>query len=176
MNTDAAVRDLLEAAARKLEQDMRQIGRCAGLLSEQEFWSRANEHCNSVGVLVLHLAGNVRQWILGGVAGRAVERDRPAEFAARGPAPVGPAIEALKQTVRDAVAVIRGVRSAQAPEPRTIQGYRVSVLLAVFHVAEHFSFHTGQVVHMTKVLRDVDLSLYDAQGQQVSPDGWPWRA
>lgn len=175
MTMEEALRDFSGAVSRKLAQDLEQIRRCAGLLSDEQLWSRTNAHCNSVGNLLLHLAGNVRQWIVAGLGGAAFERDRPAEFAERGPLPRERTLGGLERTVAEAVAVIQRIEPAEMSRTHTIQGYTVTALAAVFHAAEHFSFHTGQIVHMTKALRAVDLSLYDAQGRPIRPkSAAPW--
>lgn len=70
------VEQFKDAACRKLEQDISQIARCAALLSDEQAWWRPNEHCNSVANLALHLAGNIRQWIVAGLGGEAFARDR----------------------------------------------------------------------------------------------------
>lgn len=166
--------ELLAASREKLRSDTRQIARCVALLGD-EAWARANGHCNSVGNLVLHLAGNVRQWILSGVGGEALVRDRAGEFAARGPAEMGPLMRGLEETVERAIGVIERQTPESLGEPRKIQDYQVSVFEAILHVVEHFSFHTGQIVHMTKTLRDLDLSRYDVRGfKDGQAGGKPW--
>ena len=155
----------LENVARKIEQDFAQIARCARLLSHEQLWHRVNRHCNAVGNLVVPLDGNVREWILGGVAGQAVSRNRPDEFSPSAERSLEQALSPLESTVRRACEVIRGLGAPELAIVRTIQAYTVTTLDAVFHVAEHFSFHTGQIVHMTTALRDVDLSLYDDAGR-----------
>jgi uncharacterized damage-inducible protein DinB len=164
-----------DAACRKLEQDISQIARCAALLNDEQAWWRPNEHCNSVANLALHLAGNIRQWIVAGLGGEAFARDRPAEFAARGPQPLAPIVAELLGVVERARSVISCMDAASLSRRYGVQGYDVSGLQAVFHVAEHISFHTGQIVHITKTIRDVDLSLYDDQGRRRAPAGGkPW--
>jgi uncharacterized damage-inducible protein DinB len=158
--------DLLAHARAKLEEHMAQVARCAGLLSADELWHRDNEHTNSVGNLLLHLTGNVRQWILGGLGGQPVARNRPAEFAERGPLPVAPLVGALHEAIAQAGVILAKLDAAALAARRNIQGYEVSGQIAVCHVLEHFAFHTGQIVHMTKVLKNVDLSLYDAEGHK----------
>lgn len=171
----ALLRELTASAVAKLKSDLAQAARCARLLSDEEAWRRENEYCNSVANLLLHLAGNVRQWIVQGVGGEPFERDRPAEFAARGPAPLAPVLAELERVVRRALEIIAALEPRQLAQRRSIQGYDVSTLQAVFHVVEHFSFHTGQIVHMTKVIRRCDLSRYDEQGRPVaSTTGQPW--
>lgn len=161
--------ELTAYAESKLAQNLAQIARCTVMLTPAELWHRASQTCNSVGNLLLHLEGNVRQWILGGVGGQPVTRDRPAEFSARGGPSGAELLAKLEGTTRAACELLRNRGPNELLEHRLIQGYDVSELVAVTHVVEHFSFHTGQIVHMTKALRGVDLSQYDAQGRNVQP-------
>lgn len=163
------------AAVRKLRQDLGQLRRCAGLLDDAQLWQRANENCNSVGNLLAHLNGNVAQWILAGVDGQPFERDRPAEFAARGGASGAQLSARLGRTIEEACRIIANLDAAALEVRRTIQGYDVSTLAAVLHVVEHVSFHTGQVIQITKTLRDVSLALFDEQGRRSgTAGGQPW--
>jgi hypothetical protein len=154
-------------AAAKLGEFLAQIRRCVAMLDEAELWHRANPHTNSVGNLVLHLTGNVRQWILGGLAGRPVERNRAAEFAARGPLLAGLILPPLEAAVDEARAIIRQLTPEDLVRRRTVQEYEISGLAAVFHVVEHFSGHAAQIVHITKTLRGVPLDRYDAAGHKL---------
>lgn len=167
MNTHALGQDFLQHAATKLAEDGVQIERCAALLDPAELWHRANDRCNSVGNLILHLTGNVRQWILSGLAGQPLERNRPAEFAERGPRAAAEIMAGLRQTVDGAVEVLRRLGTPALEARYCIQGYEVSGLVAVFHVVEHFATHTGQIVQMTKALKNLDLSRYDADGRKL---------
>jgi uncharacterized damage-inducible protein DinB len=155
-----------EYAARKLEDHLGQINRCGHLLDERQLWYRPNARSNSAANLVLHLAGNVRQWIIGGIGGQPMERDRQAEFDRQGgigrEAMLGP----LAETVGAACGVIRACDEAALTATYDIQSYRVSGAAAIAHVVEHFAFHTGQIVTTTKWLLDVDLSIYDERGQR----------
>ncbi len=157
-------------ASAKLREHFAQIRRCTALLTDAEVWHRINAHTNSIGNLILHLTGNVRQWIVAGLGGEPFDRDRPAEFAARGPLPSARMIAELERVVRRAIDVIGHLDDAALAATRQVQGYEVSGLIAVFHVVEHFAGHTAQIVHMTKALRDRDLSAYDAQGRKQSGD------
>ncbi len=153
-------------ARRKLADLHAQIVRCAGLCSDVQLWHRANVHSNSIGNLLLHLRGNLMQWIAAGLDGRTFERDRPAEFAQRGPLPRGPMLDGLADAAHQADEVLARLTDEDLGRTFEIQGYRVSGLAAVFHVVEHFAFHTGQIVVMTKALCDRDLSLYDEHGRR----------
>jgi uncharacterized damage-inducible protein DinB len=156
---DALEHQFLDFSAGKLRELAGRIGVCLSQLSEDRVWARGSENENAVGNLVLHLAGNVRQWIVAGVGGRRDTRDRDGEFAARGGRPAD--LEAhLRQAVEDAAAVIEGLTPERLAARLTIQGYEVSVLEAVYHVVEHFSMHTGQIIFATKILTGADLGFY----------------
>ena len=121
---------------------------------------RHHENENAVGNLMLHLAGNVRQWILCGVGGQEDRRDRDAEFDARGGLEI-PALKArLRSSVDPAVTLIRTLPGERLPEAITVQGYHTTVLEAILHVVEHFSGHTGQIQFATKLLTGDDLGFY----------------
>ena len=152
--------DFLNYSAEKLTQFCGRIETCLGKLTAEQIWMRGTENQNAVGNLVLHLNGNVRQWILGGVGGAPNTRIRDEEFSARG----GREPEALGRLLRDAVngavALIVALPHARLAEQTTIQGYDVTVLQAIFHVVEHFSGHTAQIIFITKMLTGEDLGFY----------------
>ena len=164
METESLLCDFVAQVARKIDQDRRQILRCANLLTESEAWSRPNAHCNSVANQILHLTGNMRQWVLGGLDRQSIQRDRPAEFAAC-VGPLSSILRAFEKAVDEVTDVIGRLDAPRLCSAYSIQGYEISGLIAVFHVAEHVSFHAGQIVHITKTIKNMDLSLYDTQGR-----------
>lgn len=133
-------------------------------------WHRANASSNSAGNLLLHLSGNVRQWIVTGVGGAFDGRDRDAEFAARDGAPLGALLDTLEATCADAVAVLARLDAAALAGTRLIQGRRTTVFAAVYHVVEHFSGHTGQLIMMAKQFAPSGaVRFYDDAGGLARP-------
>jgi uncharacterized damage-inducible protein DinB len=142
------------------EDYLTKLTRSLAPLTDDDVWWRPNEASNSIGNLLLHLRGNVTQWIIGGVGQRPFERVRDAEFAARSGAG-GPALlNGLAVTVHDACGVIAAQTLTSLTERRQIQGYDVSVLEAIYHVVEHFAMHTGQIILLAKSRTAVDLELW----------------
>lgn len=137
------------------------IDRSVKLLTDDQIWWRANPESNSIGNLLLHLSGNVRQWIISGLGGATDARHRDAEFAQREIIARDELFNRLKQTVEEAVAVLGRLDTDRLLEIRTIQGFEVSMLEAILHVVEHFSMHTGQIILLTKLLSAEDLHFYD---------------
>ena len=156
----ALERQFLDYSAGKLDQLTQRIATCLGQLTVEQVWARGGENENAVGNLVLHLCGNVRQWIVSGVGGRPDIRQRDREFSARGGVSSAELIERLRATVEEAAAVIHAVTAARLADKLVIQGYSVSVMEAIYHVVEHFSMHTGQIIFATKLLTGTDLGFY----------------
>ncbi len=164
----------LDFSRRKLRQLADRIADCLSRLSEEQIWSRGGRHQNAAGNLVLHLCGNVRQWIGHGAGGLPDIRARDAEFAAHGGLSRTELIERLDAVLREADAILEGLTPQRLRESVTIQGYRVTVLEAVYHAVEHFSQHTGQIIFITKWLTGEDLGYYrHLSGPAPSPDPTP---
>jgi len=138
-------------------------------LPADALWWRPNEESNSVGNLLMHLAGNIRQWIVSGVGGAPSSRDRAAEFAAIS----GPGTEQLLANLDHVLDEVDGVLAKLTPADlaamRTIQGRDVSVLEAVYHVVEHFSLHLGQIIFITKLHEPGAVKFYEDAGGLARP-------
>jgi hypothetical protein len=136
---------------RRLAACHQKIKHCLGQLNEAQLWWRPVESMNSIGNLLLHLCGNVRQWIIGGVRGLPDQRNRPQEFAERGPIPRDELLRRLEAVVGEADAVLAAVTDSQLLEPRRIQGFDETVLSAIFDSLAHFNGHTQEIVYITRL-------------------------
>jgi uncharacterized damage-inducible protein DinB len=167
--TDALQKDFLDCSIDTLRQQSGRIASCLGKLTADQVWARGGGNENAIGNLVLHLCGNVRQWIISGVGGSPDIRQRDGEFAARGGVPVAELAERLCTTVEEAVAVLGSVPAERLSEPLVIQGYHATGLAAIYHVVEHFSGHTGQIIFATKMLTGDDLGFYRHLSRSAGP-------
>lgn len=145
------------------------IERCLERLNDDQIWWRPNEESNSIGNLLLHLCGNARQWIVCGVGGAPDSRNRDAEFAQRDVVPRAELQSLLRQTLDDVDATLCAYDASRLLEHRTIQGTDVTALEAILHVVEHFAMHTGQILMLTKMLTNTDLSFYKFDGTDAIP-------
>lgn len=160
-------------SAKKLEQLSGRIVTCLGKLTPQQVWLRGGEHENAVGNLVLHLCGNVRQYIGMAVAGKPDVRHRDGEFAARqgeGPAELS---ARLNGEVGEALGTIRSLGAADLLRVTHVQGYEITVMEAVAHVVEHFAQHTGQIILLTKHATGEDLGFYAHLGRPAHKETTP---
>lgn len=161
MSNDLGDAFLLQARSHLNDDFMPKIRKCLDILSEEEVWWRAHETNNSVGNLLLHLAGNVRQWIVSGIGGMPDCRDRPQEFSERDPIPKEVLWSKLQQAVAEASQALKSFPARLLLEKRTIQRFDTTALQAIFHVVEHFSMHTGQIIYVTKLREGKDLKFYN---------------
>jgi len=158
--TPTADRIILDYSTAKLQEQSKRIEDCVKRLSDEQVWARGGENENAVGNLVLHLCGNVRQWIVSGVGAQPDIRRRNEEFDARGGVPIPELLEKLRTTIADATSVLQRVTPERMLERVIIQNYDVTVLEAIYHVVEHFSGHTGQIIFATKMLTGSELGYY----------------
>jgi uncharacterized damage-inducible protein DinB len=135
------------------------IVECLGQLSDEEIWWRPNEASNSVGNLLMHLCGNVRQWIISGLGGAPDVRERDKEFSERGPIERRELREELQQTIRQAGAVLARLKPADLTRRYRIQQFDVTGYEAAAQVTEHVAYHLGQVIYVTKLKRAKDLGF-----------------
>jgi uncharacterized damage-inducible protein DinB len=141
-------------------------------LPADALWWRPNDQSNSVGNLLVHLAGNVRQWIAGGVGGAPVARDRAGEFAARSGPGAAELLADLERALEEADTVLARLTPADLGSTRTIQGREVTVLEVVYHVVEHFALHLGQVILVAKLHAPGAVRFYEDAGGLARPL-WP---
>jgi uncharacterized damage-inducible protein DinB len=150
----------LDASVAKLNQLTDRIAVCLGKLSVDQIWARGHENENAVGNLVLHLDGNVRQWIVHGLGGKPDIRVRDTEFAAQGGLTAEELAARLRKTIGEATAVLAGLTTDQLTQNHEIQTRTVSGVVAVLSVVEHFAQHTGQIVYATKNMTHEDLAFF----------------
>jgi uncharacterized damage-inducible protein DinB len=160
MNMD--VSDAFIDQSRKLLTDsyLPRIEQAVAGLSTENVWWRPNAGSNSIGNLILHLDGNIRQWIVSGLGGEPDVRERNGEFAATGGHSASELASQLRATVEAADRVLARQDPSTLPEPRRIQSYDVTVMQAIYSVVEHFSMHTGQIILLAKVFKG-DVGFYD---------------
>lgn len=159
----ALATDLARQFRRRLQSEyLPRIRQCVALLDAAQLWHRHGAHGNSVGNLLLHLAGNTRQWILTGLGGAADQRDRPAEFAATAGRQGAELVAELGAVVDAACAIVDRLTVTDLRTVRRVQQrYDESGLAVVLHVLEHFAGHAGQIYAFTKLLTGRDLRFYD---------------
>ena len=150
-----------EVLHRLYDESLPRILRCLDRLTNEQIWWRPNESSNSIGNLVLHLCGNVNQWIYSGLGGFPDDRIRQAEFDTREFIDREDLKITLESTLEKARSVIESVTVNEILRIRPVQTFEEKGLSIMIHVTEHFSYHTGQIAYITKMLSDKPLGFYD---------------
>ena len=154
---------IVESKRQLVDESLPRIIKCLSILSDEEIWLRPNENTVSVGNLVIHLCGNVRQWIISGLGGAEDHRDRDSEFSERGVIPKADLVERLENTLSEACDTMDGLDTTSMLKTYNIQGNVETGVGVLVHVVEHFSYHTGQITLAVKTRKNVDLSYFADQ-------------
>jgi len=153
--------EFIEASRVFLRQDfLPKLLHCLNAMSDDQIWWRPNEQSNSVGNLVLHLRGNLKQWIVASLGGQTFRRERDAEFATRERVSRTELISGIEATVAEVESVLLHFPAAELLVRHPVQGYQVTALQAVYHVVEHFSYHLGQILYIYKLQTATDPGFY----------------
>ncbi len=152
---------LVVSRQRLLKEYLPKIQTCFDQLTDEDIWWRAHETDNSIGNLVLHLTGNIRQWILNGIGGMNEARDRPREFGERTQIPQKELLSKFEQTLLEADKTLEQFDSSKLLEVRHFQKWDYTCLYAISHVVEHVAQHMGQIIYITKLRKAVDLKFFN---------------
>ena len=144
-----------------MKEYLPRVEQCLDKLSDDEIWWRSHESDNSIGNLLLHLSGNMRQWIVAGLGGVPKERDRAKEFSEREHIPKDQLLQLFRSTLAEVDATLEAFDPDKLLEVRHIQKWDVTCLDALSHVVEHFAQHLGQIIYITKFVKGVDMKFWN---------------
>jgi len=154
------IKEFISQAIHRIDENTPKLMACFRELGEADIWRRPNQHSNSVGNIILHLCGNIRQYAISSLGNRKDIRERDKEFSADRGYAATELLKKLTDTLDEARAIIQNVSEEELLRKRKVQGYTHSGIGIVIHVTEHYSYHTGQVIFWTKLLKDKDLGFY----------------
>jgi uncharacterized damage-inducible protein DinB len=149
-NQDVAAA-VIDEARTNLRDAHAKIIHCLDQLNDDQFNWRPFEAANSLANLLLHLCGNMRQWIINGIEQKPDTRHRPSEFSDRTRYTKADLMQRLADTVAEADATLSRVTAETITQPRRIQGFEVSVMHAVFHTVSHFVGHSQEIIYITRL-------------------------
>ena len=156
---DQLAASVTASASEALTKGVERIQHCLSQLTDEQVWWRPSESMNSIGNLILHLCGNVRQWIVAGIGGEKDERQRPQEFSERGPISKADLLRRLDEVVAQAHYALGNASAQDLVRKRIIQGFDVTGLEAIFDSVPHFKGHTQEIIHMTRRLLGDDYKF-----------------
>ena len=152
--------EFIESSCYRMDESLRMIRKSFELLDEEDLWKRPNPASNSMGNLLLHLQGNIRQYIISSLGGARDIRERDKEFEAEQGPDGATLLMGLANTILEAKACMWKSTTEELLRKRKVQGFNLSGIGIIVHVVEHLSYHTGQIAFYTKQLKNRDLGYY----------------
>ncbi len=170
METTAAYREeITQQCALRMRENIDKIRTCLPLLSEEAFWYRPNPASNSAGHLLMHLTGNIRQYILSGLGGHPDTRRRSMEFQVPADQERAQVEAEFFQVSSEALEIVERLWPPLFLENKKVQGFDLTGIGILLHVVEHMSYHTGQIAYLAKMQTGKDLGFYrDADLNQTN--------
>ena len=158
--TDLVITELVSQCILRMSENTTKLTACLEELNEDQIWLRPNDHSNSIGNLILHLCGNITQYIISSLGEAEDLRERDKEFTVRGGLNKQELLYRLQETLAEAYSIMKRQNLQQLLKIRSVQGFHYSGIGILIHVTEHYSYHTGQMAFWTKILKDKDLGFY----------------
>lgn len=134
-----------------------QIRECVDRLDDEQIWWRPNEASNSVGNLVLHLTGSLNHFLNRQIGGFEYDRNREAEFNERRQIAKDELLAAFDAMVLKAEQTFDGLTIERLGDPSPEQRMYTVVIEDLISIATHIANHTGQILWITKMLKDGGL-------------------
>jgi uncharacterized damage-inducible protein DinB len=153
-------KEFIEQSLYRMGHNTVKIKSCVNALDEKEVWFCPNTNLNSVGNLILHLCGNIRQYIISSLGGGTDTRERDVEFSTTGGYGKAELAAKLDDTVTESKSFIEIASHENLLRSRIVQGMPHTGIGIIIHVTEHYSYHTGQIIFLTKLLKNIDLGFY----------------
>ena len=153
-------KEFIDQSLKTIDENTSKIKACMNQLDEKDIWFRHNEHVNSVGNIILHLCGNIRQYIISSLGDAPDIRERDLEFSTMGGISKSDLTAKWQNTILEAKAIIARASPENLLRHRVVQGTDHSGISIILHVTEHYSYHTGQIIFLTKLYKNIDMGFY----------------
>ena len=153
-------KEFISQSLKSIDENTSKIKACMKQLDDKEIWFRHNEHVNGIGNIILHLCGNIRQYIISSLGGAPDIRERDQEFSTTGGFTNEDLTTKWQDTIREAKTIIAQVSPENLLCRRVVQGSEQSGISIIIHVTEHYSYHTGQIIFLTKLYKNIDMGFY----------------
>jgi uncharacterized damage-inducible protein DinB len=154
-------KEFIDQTIKTIDENTSKIKACMKQLDEKDIWFRHNEHINSVGNMILHLCGNIRQYIISSLGGAPDIREREIEFSTVNGFTNAELTAKWQDTMHEAVTIITHTSAENLLRHRVVQGSTLSGIGIIIHITEHYSYHTGQIIFLTKMYKNVDMGFYN---------------
>ena len=154
------LKEFIQQSVYRITENTNRIIKCLKEIEETEIWQHPNENSNSIGNIILHLCGNIRQYAISSLGETEDVRVRDKEFSTKEGFNKNELLAKLKDTVDEAIEIIENLDESELIKLYSVQGFNLSGIGIIIHVTEHYSYHTGQIAFWVKLLKNKDLGFY----------------
>jgi hypothetical protein len=154
------IQAFIEANIQQLLQGQRKIHHCVRQLDDQQLWWRPREEMNSIANILLHLSGNLRQWLISGLTAAPDTRQRQMEFDDRSGRSGEQLLQLLHDTLAEACETMRRLSTGELLRVRRVQQFDVNACQTMADSVCHFCGHVQEIVHMTRLLKENQYIFY----------------
>jgi len=158
--TDAFIKEFIDQSIHCIEENTQRIVKCLYEIDDIEVWKSPNNNSNSIGNLLMHLGGNIRQYIISALGGAKDIRERDKEFSTKSGLTKSVLLDQLTGIISEAIDIIKNIDESRLTKIYSVQGFSLSGIGIIIHVTEHLSYHTGQIAFWIKQLKNKDLGFY----------------
>lgn len=155
--------EFIKNSCYRMDESLRMIKISLEKITEEELWKRPNGSLSSIGNLMLHLCGNMKQYGISSLKGIEDTRNRNLEFSIKGSFNKKELMVKLEKTVYEVKICFQNISKQRLLTRKKVQGYEFSGIGNIIHLVEHLSYHTGQIAFWVKQLKNEDLGFYDGQ-------------
>jgi uncharacterized damage-inducible protein DinB len=159
--------EFINQSVYRINENTKRIIKCLNEIDETEIWQRPNENSNSIGNIILHLCGNIRQYIISSLGETEDVRIRDVEFSTKDGFNKSELLLKLNAIINEAVRVIESADEKRLLKLYSVQGFDLSGVGIIIHVTEHYSYHIGQIAFWVKQLKNKDLGFYSGVNLNV---------
>lgn len=159
MNDESLAKEVKNQLIQLLDQSMDKLTNCLEQLDEKQIWWRPQSELNSIGNLLLHICGNLRQWSTTALTDQPDDRDREHEFSSKHTIPKSELVAIVNAAVQNSKRSIVEFPDSRLLDSVTVQGFPVSYLEAITHTCAHFQGHTHQVIMLTRLQLGSDYRM-----------------
>lgn len=162
--------DVIDNLLMRMNDNTRFIGICLDKISEEQLWQKPVETSNSIGNQILHLLGNITQYVLSGVGDAPDIRQRELEFSSSKTQNKHELSVQLNELIGQVSEIARQTETGKWAELKLVQGFEMSRIGCLIHATEHYSYHTGQIALITKLMVNEDLDFWNGMDLNKTSD------
>ncbi len=158
--TTAGNKEFKSNAIYRIDESVRMVSIALSKIQEEEIWTKQNRSLPTLGNILLHICGNLKQYVISGVGGEEDNRDRELEFSTEDGFTRDELLQKLLFITSKVNSIIDEATEEKLLEKKKVQGFEFSGIGLILHAVEHFSYHTGQIAFQVKLIIDEPLGFY----------------